>query len=240
MIQFIEAQKRNWDIFSVFVSNSHLAPYCLMNTDSSFGEAVTTRAPETTQLEDQNFSPNRRKSLCEELYQMHSAAVFGYLCKLTTSAQEAEDVMQETFLRLFNRADQIDHDRNVRALIFQIARNLSIDRFRSRESSRRLEESVAPRVNIQEGQIGLASKNRSGPQSSAEKKERQALVQEVMAEMDLEERSILLLFSKGFNHTELAEVLNVSRPTAKKRLTAAIAQFQRALAVRQIREGGDL
>ncbi|MDF1664897.1 MAG: sigma-70 family RNA polymerase sigma factor [Planctomycetota bacterium] len=201
---------------------------------------MTTRAPESTQLENQNFSPERRWSFCEDLYQQHSAVVFGYLCKLTTTAQEAEDVLQETFLRLFNRADQIDPDRNVRALIFQIARNLTIDRFRSRQSSKRLEAAVAPRATVESGRISLTNKDQSSPQSSAEQKERLALVNEVMTEMDLEERSILLLFSKGFNHTELAEVLSVSRPTAKKRLTSAIAQFQRALAVRQINEGGDL
>lgn len=201
---------------------------------------MTTRASESTQIEDQSFSPDRRKSLCEDLYQQHSAAVFGYLCKLTNSGQEAEDVLQETFLRLFNRIDQIDPDRNTRALIFQIARNLSIDRFRSRQSSKRLEASVAPRATVESGRISLTTNDRDGPGSSAEMKERRVLVEDVMNGMELGERSILLLFSKGFNHSELAEVLGVSRPTAKKRLTTAIAQFQRALAVRQIREGGDL
>lgn len=201
---------------------------------------MTARAPESPRIEDQDLSPRGRKTLCEQLYQQHSAAVFGYLRKLTASAQEAEDVLQETFLRLFKRAEHIDPERNVRALIFQIARNVTIDRFRSRQKSQRLEEEVAPRGRVQNGQISLTESDSQAPERVVERKERQSLVQEVMLELDLEERSILLLFSKGFNHSELADVLCVSRPTAKKRLTEAMAQLQRALAVRQIREGGDL
>ena len=202
---------------------------------------MTTRASDATQVSQQSFTFERRRDLCADLYQQYSSAVFGYLYKITGSASESEDVLQDTFLKLFHRVESLDPDRNPRAFIFQIAHNLAIDRFRSQQKSKRLEEAIAPRGRLQDGHIHLdGSSPSSGPWKSAEFNERKELVQELMGDLDIDDRSLLLLFSKGLNNTELAEVLGVSRPTAKKRLTAAMSQLQRALAERQIKEEGDL
>src|SRR5206468_10013419 len=67
-----------------------------------------------------------------ELYDRHAAAVFGASFRLLGQRLEAEEVVQETFLALWNRAEQFDPALgSLRAWLMTIARNRTIDRLRS-------------------------------------------------------------------------------------------------------------
>ena len=65
-----------------------------------------------------------------ELYMHYSNKLYSFALAQTKNTTLAEDIVQETFLKLWNTRSQLDCYGNVHALLFTIARNLIIDGFR--------------------------------------------------------------------------------------------------------------
>ena len=65
-----------------------------------------------------------------ELYMRFSNKLYGFALAQTKNTSLAEDIVQETFMKLRNTREQLDCYGNVHALLFTIARNLIIDSFR--------------------------------------------------------------------------------------------------------------
>lgn len=68
-----------------------------------------------------------------ELLRRHQDAVYGFACRMLGDAcQEAEDIAQETFLRLYQTAGRYRADASLRTFLLRIARNLCVDHFRKK------------------------------------------------------------------------------------------------------------
>ena len=73
----------------------------------------------------------------EEMFRRHHLSLFRFLRRMTGSAEQAEDLTQETFLRLVRSPAAADRETNEPALLFQIARNLLLN-LRRDEGRKRL------------------------------------------------------------------------------------------------------
>src|SRR3954452_2165960 len=72
------------------------------------------------------------ESALATLYDRHADAVYAAACRLTSDRQVAEEVVQETFLALWNRAELFDPSAgSLAAWIHTIARNRTVDRLRA-------------------------------------------------------------------------------------------------------------
>ena len=69
-----------------------------------------------------------------ELYSLYSNKLYSFVLAQTKNSTLSEDIVQETFLKLWKSRKQLDCYGNVHALIFTIARNLIIDGFRKQVS----------------------------------------------------------------------------------------------------------
>ncbi len=66
----------------------------------------------------------------EELYYRYYKPVYGFLLKITRSEADTEDIVQDLFAHLWNIREKIEPSKNIKALIFTIARRSAVDLYR--------------------------------------------------------------------------------------------------------------
>lgn len=154
-----------------------------------------------------------------ELHDGLARHVFGLALRITSNREDAEEVLQDTFVQVHRAADRFDPTRgSARAWIYSIARNLARMRVRSRASR------PAPDAR---GVTPVRTSSRPGPEAAAS--DRLALER---AFEHLDEHEVHLLrdaFFGGFSHAELAERDDVPLGTVKSRLRRALKKARSAL-----------
>lgn len=97
----------------------------------------------------QNFSSNEKDLLVglaegsekafEELYHLYSRPLLGFIFKIVKSKTYAGEILQDTFIKVWNNRNKIDLDQSFRAYLFQIAKNNVYDFFRQAARDKKLE-----------------------------------------------------------------------------------------------------
>jgi RNA polymerase sigma-70 factor, ECF subfamily len=151
-----------------------------------------------------------------ELFEQHRAAVYAYVARLARDSHLAEEIAQETFLKVHQARGQLSGIENPRAWIFRIATNTCLTALKRNRRFRWLPWEAAENVQShgrdEPGQVG----------------ERDAIEQALNA-LSQEYRAPLLLFSyHGFSVGDIAEVLGISEGAVKTRVYRAKEMFLRA------------
>lgn len=137
--------------------------------------------------------------------------LFRYLHRMTGDADAAEDAAQEAFVRLTEHSLP---EEEARPWLFTVATNLVRDRARKSTRHRRLEPHVptpsAP----------------TGPEVSVERKERIAMVRQVLSELSERDQTMLLMREEGFKYAEIAEAVDVAPGSVGTLLARAARRFE--------------
>ncbi len=144
----------------------------------------------------------------KEIIILHQQKVFLLAYSILKNREDALDVVQETFMRLYQKLDAYEKGRNFQSWLLQIAKNLSIDYYRKHHSRRRVMETDQ---RIEDLPLAAAD-YRSDPESSE--------LSRVLARNleRLGERQRLIFVMKHFNgleYREIAQVLGISVGTVK-------------------------
>jgi RNA polymerase sigma-70 factor (ECF subfamily) len=151
-----------------------------------------------------------------ELFEQHRSAIFAYLARMARDADLAEELTQETFLKVHAARDQLPGIENPRAWIFRIATNTCMTALKRNRRFRWLPW---------EGAAGVERASRG---HAARIIERDA-VERALAALSEAYRVPLLLFSHhGFRVAEIAVILGISEGAVKTRLYRAKEMFLRA------------
>jgi RNA polymerase sigma-70 factor (ECF subfamily) len=86
-----------------------------------------------------------------ELVRRHGARLHHYAARMLNEATEAEDVVQEAFLRLWQRASSYSPDARVTTWLHRIVHNLAVDRLRSRGRWQALDDDSDAPVSAPQG-----------------------------------------------------------------------------------------
>ena len=161
---------------------------------------------------------NREKVAVEALYDMYSASLFGVISRIITDEAVAEDVLQETFVKIWHSFSGYSAEKGrLFTWMVNIARNLSIDKvrskdFRNQNKNQELENNV---TFIDEQKNTVYNPELLG-------------IKELVETLKPEQKSILdLVYFKGYTHVEAAEELNIPLGTIKTRLRMAIQQLRK-------------
>ena len=138
--------------------------------------------------------------------------------------EEARDVAQDVFVRLYERLDSVVSSETFKAWLLQMARNASLDRLR-RIKARPPASDVSPE------DVMLASGD--DPERNADEEARERLLRRAVAELSERSREILLLKEiQGMKFEEVAELLRLPLGTVKSRSNRA--RIELAAAVRRL------
>jgi RNA polymerase sigma factor (sigma-70 family) len=158
---------------------------------------------------------------CREWYEAHGAGVYGYLRFHLASADEAEDLTADVFLRAMRAADRFDPSRgSPRNWLLRIARNTLRDHLR-RERRRR------------EAPLGAMYDLRCEAPSPEERllwEEEVARLVVAVGRLGAGDREIIgLRYGSGLDTAETADLLGVGQPAVRTRLWRALARLRAAL-----------
>lgn len=159
----------------------------------------------------------------DNIWQRYAHPIRRHLRGILRNADAAEDILQETFFRLWTRSEQWDGRGTFKAWLFRIATNLALNHIRtlSRRKETPLEtnlhnedadgESLAPGWMIDSAT--------PGPEAVLETSERMARLQGLVESLPEERRELLRLVYEAEMHVkEAAEALGIPEGTAKSRL----------------------
>ncbi len=151
----------------------------------------------------------------DELFRRYEPRAYGFFLRRTGSAQRAEDLYQELFLRIHQARDRYDPARPFTPWFFRIANRLLIDdrrrAFRSHE------------VPIGDGEAGAV---RRGSEEEVADREQ---VDQLLETLSTDERYLVLSAKvEGLGHAELAAQLGKSVDAVKKRTSRAIQRLRAA------------
>jgi RNA polymerase sigma-70 factor (ECF subfamily) len=149
--------------------------------------------------------------------------LFTVLLRLCRRRDVAEDLLEETWLRLVKHAHRLRPDTRLAAWLFTVARRVHVSYVRSRL----LEDSVA------EGVIALwpCRLDRSSPFEAAAANELQRRIERALASMPLASREALLLVAvAGLDQTDAAAVCGITPEAFRQRLSRARGALARTLA----------
>jgi RNA polymerase sigma factor (sigma-70 family) len=162
------------------------------------------------------------------LYTQHRAQLMRFLCARTGDAAEAEDIVQELWLRLRNQ--RVGPIANGRAYLFQMANNLALDRVRERQRRARRDRLWTETVQLEAAAQGEVAA--PGPQPAEElidQEELQQLAAAVAALPEGARRAFWLHKIEGWSHAEVAARLGISRSGVEKHIALAMRHLRRTL-----------
>jgi RNA polymerase sigma-70 factor, ECF subfamily len=148
--------------------------------------------------------------------------IYGYLCGVLGNRTEAEDLTQETFIRLFNRMTEGETIGNFRAWLFRVAHNLAMDNWK--RGQREEQDALLP----DSGALRSEEKNAEEEILQQEQTlERSAWMTQALRRLSPQERQCLEMRAEGLRYREIADVMGLRIPTVQTLLSRAIGKMAR-------------
>ncbi|HEY0176039.1 MAG TPA: sigma-70 family RNA polymerase sigma factor [Pedobacter sp.] len=149
---------------------------------------------------------------------MYSAALLGVISRIIQQPEIAEDLLQETFIKIWNSADNYDSSKGrLFTWMINLARNLAIDKLRSKDfrnanKNQDIENNVdfidsQKKITFNADTLGL---------------------RDMVTALKPEFNDVLdMVYFKGYTHVEAAEELNLPLGTVKTRIRMAIMELRK-------------
>ena len=168
----------------------------------------------------------RDEAALAEFYDRHSRLAYSVIMRILRSPSDADDVLQETFVRVWSRADTYDAMLGSPATwLTRIARNRAIDRLRAR----RVRGNVAVEPAVQSGDAASRWEpvTHDTPETLLEDHTIAGAVRTALASLTPAQRALIeAAFFEGYTHTELATRFGVPLGTVKTRIRTGLAAMR--------------
>lgn len=158
----------------------------------------------------------------DAVYDQFNARLFTFLLRLSRRRDVAEDLLEDTWLRLVKHARRLRTDTRLGPWLFTVARNLHVSYIRSRL----LEDSAAASL-LPFWPFSLAP---SSPFEAAAASELERRIERALASLPAASREVLLLVGvAGLDHSDAADVCGVTPEALRQRLRRARVALARAI-----------
>lgn len=163
------------------------------------------------------------------VFEQYRDRIYGHILHLVRDPSEAEDLTQETFLRVHRKLDSLENRATLGVWLYRIATNICYDRFRQ-SSSRQTAETRSDTPVPDDVDALPAGPDDPGLDQVVEQTEMSACVQEFLDQLSDDYRTVILLHDlQGLTNPEIAQMLGCSLATVKIRLHRARVKLREAL-----------
>ncbi|MFN7018072.1 MAG: sigma-70 family RNA polymerase sigma factor [Fimbriimonadales bacterium] len=203
-------------------------PAMVLDTVSSSGRRIEVdtlsaeaRLVERAQAQDE--------TAFEQIMNLYADRLYNYLLRMVGNPADAEDLLQEVFLRAYQGLPNFDGRASLSTWLYRIATNLCIDYQRRR--ARRVQTVSYLAGEDEDGETSeweFPDMQTPDPMESALNQELQQVVEQAISLLSPKLRTVLLLYDvEDLSYEEIARVLNIPIGTVKSRLNHARGQIQK-------------
>ena len=154
------------------------------------------------------------------LLQRHWSPLVSYVDGFLHSRDSAEDVAQETFVRLWERRKVWSHTGTVRALLYRIARNMALNESRSRRVRRNRRDLVS----------AATASRVATPAEGLDENELRRKVEAAIAKLPERRREIFVHARyHNLSYAEIADILQIAPQTVANQMSAALVTLRESL-----------
>ena len=172
----------------------------------------------------------RLKKEFEESCLSHLDALYASALKLTRSATDAEELVQDTFLKAFRFADKFEWGTNLKAWLFRIQSNTFINDYRHRGHERKYLERAATESLYDQVLDTEARAYAANPETHVFNSFLKEDLDRALEEMPDDFKVVIVLVDlQGFSYKEVAEIIGSPIGTVMSRLHRGRRILQRAL-----------
>jgi RNA polymerase sigma-70 factor (ECF subfamily) len=166
------------------------------------------------------------------LVERHSHSIFRLAYRLTGNQHDAEEVVQEAFLRAFQKLGQFAARANFGTWVYRIAANYSIDlmRRKRKEDARRETPMISTQDNPEIDPIDLLPDAAPSPERLTQSLELRSQIEQALAALSHAERTAFVMRHwEGCGIEEIAAVLNSNSGAAKNTVFRAVQKLRQML-----------
>lgn len=157
----------------------------------------------------------------ENAFAQHRGELLGTLYYLVGNLEDAQDALQEAFVKCWRHREQLPEVRNLKSWIFRVALNTGRD---IRKTAWRRKRHSLP-----QDEATLESPH-DGPRTAAEHREQLVQVSQAIKGLRPEEQEVFLLRQNGqMKYDEIADVVGIPLGTVKTRMRRALSDLRQAL-----------
>ncbi len=159
----------------------------------------------------------------ETLLRQYERPVYGFIYRMMgNNADDAADLTQETFIKVYRALDRVPPDGNVAAWLYRVARNCCLDELRRRKRAQWVIWDGMHGTPMIEPTLGI------DPETAIIRREGDSAVTAVLARMTRRNRDALVLREcEGMSCEEIGAVFGISRKAAKSMLFRARDEYRR-------------
>ena len=157
------------------------------------------------------------KTAFNSLLDKYGKPIINYIYRFTGSKEDAEDLAQDTFIKVYNAAPNYTASAKFTTWLYRIASNISIDYLRRRKASGN-PTSLDEEFETGDGKFKeqIADKNISNALETAEKAEKDMEIQKVLLSLPENQRAaIVLKIYEEKSYAEIAAIIGVSVPSVE-------------------------
>lgn len=152
-----------------------------------------------------------------ELVELYQDKLFHMAYRMLNNRQEAEDVVQDTFLRVYKNLERFDETHKFSTWIYRIATNLCIDRLRKRKPTYSLDAESQDYEGL-DGYSMIPSDNRT-PELELILSDTQRIIHQAMESLPPKYKSVMMLrYIQDLSLQEIGDILGVPVTTIKTRV----------------------
>ncbi|KQT17121.1 RNA polymerase subunit sigma-70 [Chryseobacterium sp. Leaf404] len=150
------------------------------------------------------------------LYENYSAALYGVILKIVHSREAAEEIIQDTFVKVWNSIAQYDKGKGrLYTWMINIARNTALDYLKSKSFQNELKNQSLPEFVYNDTKLSV-SDNQDFIGFS-----------KILDNLEKDKRELIdLAYYKGFSQSEIAEELSIPLGTVKTKMRNALMKLK--------------